>query len=94
MAKHTSSPTDSRTLSNSPGEPWPLPGRAANAHRRRGPSAAPRRPLPPRPRQLYRRTDKREQAQEHLTTARTMYREIDMTYWLEKAETEMMKLTG
>jgi class 3 adenylate cyclase/tetratricopeptide (TPR) repeat protein len=38
---------------------------------------------------LYRRTDKREQAQEHLTTAATMYREMDMTYWLEQAEAEM-----
>jgi hypothetical protein len=36
---------------------------------------------------LYRRTGKREQAQEHLTTATTMYREMGMTYWLEKAET-------
>ena len=35
---------------------------------------------------LYRRTGKREQAQEHLTTATTMYREMGMTYWLEKAE--------
>jgi hypothetical protein len=35
---------------------------------------------------LYRRTDKREQAQEHLATATTMYREMGMTYWLEKAE--------
>jgi hypothetical protein len=34
---------------------------------------------------LYRRTGKREQAQEHLTTATTMYREMGMTYWLEKA---------
>jgi len=32
---------------------------------------------------LYRRTGK--QAQEHLTTATTMYREMGMTYWLEKA---------
>jgi tetratricopeptide (TPR) repeat protein len=37
---------------------------------------------------LYRRTDKREQAQEHLATATTMYREMGMTYWLEKAEAE------
>jgi MalT-like TPR region len=37
---------------------------------------------------LYRSTGKREQAQEHLTTAMTMYREMGMTYWLEKAETE------
>ena len=38
---------------------------------------------------LYRRTGKREQAQEHLTTATTMYREMGMTYWMEKAEPEM-----
>jgi class 3 adenylate cyclase/tetratricopeptide (TPR) repeat protein len=41
---------------------------------------------------LYRRTDKREQAQEHLATAMTMYREMGMTYWLEKAEAEMRSL--
>jgi tetratricopeptide (TPR) repeat protein len=35
---------------------------------------------------LYRRTGKREQAQEHLTTATTMYREMDMRFWLEQAE--------
>jgi tetratricopeptide (TPR) repeat protein len=35
---------------------------------------------------LYRRTAKHEQAQEHLTTATTLYREMEMTYWLEKAE--------
>jgi tetratricopeptide (TPR) repeat protein len=38
---------------------------------------------------LYRRTDKREQARKHLTTATTMYREMGMTYWLEKAEAEV-----
>ena len=38
---------------------------------------------------LYRRTGQREQAHEHLTTATTMYREMDMTFWLEKAEAEM-----
>jgi tetratricopeptide (TPR) repeat protein len=32
---------------------------------------------------LYRRTGEREQAQEHLTTATTMYLEMGMTYWLE-----------
>jgi hypothetical protein len=37
---------------------------------------------------LYHRTDKREQAQEHLATATTMYRDMGMTYWLEKAEAE------
>ena len=41
---------------------------------------------------LYRRTGKREQAQEHLTTATTMYREMEMRFWLEQAETEMRKL--
>jgi tetratricopeptide (TPR) repeat protein len=35
---------------------------------------------------LYRRTGKRKQAQEHVTTATTMYRELDMRFWLEKAE--------
>jgi class 3 adenylate cyclase/tetratricopeptide (TPR) repeat protein len=38
---------------------------------------------------LYRRTGKREQAQEHLSTATTMYREMDMRFWLEKAELEV-----
>jgi hypothetical protein len=33
------------------------------------------------------RTGRRqEEAQEHLTTATTMYREMDMLFWLEKAE--------
>jgi hypothetical protein len=41
---------------------------------------------------LSRRTGKREQAREHLTTATTMYREMGMTYWLEKAEIEMAQL--
>ena len=38
---------------------------------------------------LYRRTGKREQAQGHLTTATTMYREMGMTYWLEQAAAEL-----
>jgi len=38
---------------------------------------------------LYRLTSKRAQAQEHLTTAMTMYREMGMIYWLEQAEAEM-----
>ena len=41
---------------------------------------------------LYRRTDKRERAQEHLATATTMYRVMGMTYWLEKAEAEVREL--
>ena len=35
---------------------------------------------------LYRRTGQQQQAQEHLTTAATMYREMDMHFWLEQAE--------
>ncbi len=41
---------------------------------------------------LYQHTGKRQEAQEHLTTATTMYREKDMTYWLEKAEAETREL--
>ena len=37
---------------------------------------------------LYRRTGKREQAREHLTTAAAMYREMDMPSWLEQAEAD------
>jgi hypothetical protein len=42
---------------------------------------------------LYRRTGKREQAQEHLSTATTMYREMDMRFYLEQAEAAMKELT-
>jgi class 3 adenylate cyclase len=38
---------------------------------------------------LCRRTDQRKQAQEHLDMATTMYREMDMPFWLEQAESEM-----
>jgi tetratricopeptide (TPR) repeat protein len=37
---------------------------------------------------LYRRSDKREPAREHFATATAMYRDMGMTYWLEKAEAE------
>ena len=37
---------------------------------------------------LQRRLDKRQQAQEHVTAATTMYREMDMRFWLEQAEHE------
>jgi tetratricopeptide (TPR) repeat protein len=37
---------------------------------------------------LYGRTSKREQAQEHITTATTLYREMEMPFWLEQAEAE------
>ena len=35
---------------------------------------------------LYRRTDKRQQGDEHLRAAIAMYREMDMRYWLTQAE--------
>jgi len=41
---------------------------------------------------LCARTGKREQAREYLTTAMTMYREMDMPFWREQAEVEMKKL--
>jgi len=41
---------------------------------------------------LYRRTGKRQEAQEHLTLATTMYREMDMRFWLDQAEAEMREL--
>jgi tetratricopeptide (TPR) repeat protein len=37
---------------------------------------------------LYQRTHRLDQAQEHLTAATTMYREMDMRFWLEQAEAE------
>ena len=38
---------------------------------------------------LYGRSGPFEQAQEHLTTARAMYGEMGMTYWMEKLEKDM-----
>jgi tetratricopeptide (TPR) repeat protein len=38
---------------------------------------------------LYRRTGKQQEAQEHLTTAATMYRGMDMRFYFEQAEVEM-----
>jgi hypothetical protein len=35
---------------------------------------------------LYRRTGDHARAQEHLTTATAMYREMAMGFWIEKAE--------
>jgi hypothetical protein len=35
---------------------------------------------------------KQQEAEEHLTIATTMSREVGMTYWLEKAESEMREL--
>ena len=41
---------------------------------------------------LFLRTGKRDQAQEHLAAATTMYREMDMQFWLEKAEAETREM--
>jgi len=41
---------------------------------------------------LYRRAGNRAQAAEHLATAATMYREMDMRFWSGKAEAEMTEL--
>ncbi len=41
---------------------------------------------------LYRHTAQREQAHDHFTTAMTMYREMDMRFWFEKAERETGEL--
>ena len=38
---------------------------------------------------LFHRTGDRAKAAEHLTIAATMYREMDMRVWLEKAEAEL-----
>jgi len=37
---------------------------------------------------LYGRTGERDQAQEHLTTATAMFREMEMGFWLERAEAQ------
>jgi len=37
---------------------------------------------------LYRWTRQQAQAREHLETATTMYREMEMGFWLEQAEAE------
>ena len=41
---------------------------------------------------LYWRTGKRQQAQEHLTTAPTLLSQMDMRFWLESAEAELKEL--
>jgi hypothetical protein len=43
---------------------------------------------------LYRRTGKDQQAKEQLTTATTMLREMDMGFWLERAEAELKQLAA
>jgi len=41
---------------------------------------------------LYRRTDRRNLAQQHLTTAANMYRTMDMQFFLKQVETDTPKL--
>jgi tetratricopeptide (TPR) repeat protein len=41
---------------------------------------------------LFRKTDQQAQARQHLTTAATMYREMDMRFWLDQAEAELREL--
>ena len=41
---------------------------------------------------LSRRTGQREQAREHLITATTMYREMEMLFWLDQVDAEMRQL--
>ena len=41
---------------------------------------------------LHWRTGAREQAREHIATATTMYRDMDMPFWLEQAEVEMQQV--
>ena len=43
---------------------------------------------------LYRRTGKRQEAQEHLATATTLYRDMEMPFWLEQAEEERKVSAG
>lgn len=35
---------------------------------------------------LYRRTGQRDQSREHVAIATTMYRQMDMRFWLEQAQ--------
>ncbi len=41
---------------------------------------------------LYRQTGNRQEGQEHLATAATMYREMDMRFWVEQAEAVLRAL--
>jgi tetratricopeptide (TPR) repeat protein len=43
--------------------------------------------------ELYRRAGTRQESREHLTTAGTMFGEMDMQYWREKAEMAMAERT-
>jgi tetratricopeptide (TPR) repeat protein len=41
---------------------------------------------------LYRSAGERERAREHLATAATRYRELDMRFWAERAHAELLKV--
>ena len=41
---------------------------------------------------LYRRTSDHAKVSDHLVTATTMYREMDMGFWLEKAEVALKEV--
>ena len=41
---------------------------------------------------LFRRTGERDQARDHLITATTMYHDMNMSFWSEKAEAEVRQL--
>ncbi len=43
---------------------------------------------------LHRRTGDRKQAQQHLTAATAMYREMDLRFWLEQTEAELSQRSG
>ena len=42
--------------------------------------------------QLHAKTGEREEARQHLAIATTLYREMDMRFWLEQAEVELKTL--
>jgi Double zinc ribbon len=75
--------------------PSGVPGRGV-AHYRKSPAVAEARGMRPLVAnchlglgKLSRRTGQREQARHRLTTATTLYREVDMRFWLEKAKAEL-----
>jgi hypothetical protein len=43
---------------------------------------------------LYHKIGRREEAQPELATAAEMYRAMDMTFWLAKAEAALIQLAG
>jgi hypothetical protein len=68
----------------------PLPQGAGTGRAAR--HAAPHRPLPSWPRQTLPAHRPTRAAHEHLTVATTLYREMDMQFWLDQAETEMKEM--